>query len=560
MNGTGVITVVLTLLTVRVGAFVTPPQAVAIDGIDGIDGVDASCVSRAVCRRRGGTGSALAELGSSQRRCRRERQQQQQQQQMVLRSSRRHEQTSQQRQRRRFGRAGSAHLFARPTATMNMRLGARTGEGEDELELRRKPPRIPREQQQQQQRQSQGHGQQSRADFLRAGASLAGLTATVLGAQQQAAQAIDLGGVEFGFQDKNKFNIPPEDNPDGLRSPRPLAYRVMYTDPPTTVPFPREFEPNLVKEISGQPLVFFGVHGEDERDQALAAEVMGKLSAKVKDKAAIGLEQVEMQFQPALDAYLAGQGEDLATADAVLAEATQWGDRCAFPFENFLPVFHLARSRGLPLLAMGVDSEKVFDVMQNGMDSLGADDRNAYVSDFKGFVTYVRDKGFQTYADKLIFPSYDRLNEAGLLGKKPPTKPNFFAARILADEALASKAVDWATQNSGKRLFVVQREDHVKFGFGASGRAARIAQSLGNEMSTKSVLINPTAEDSLSLSRSLRLALEYADDLQNGKPLADYLWFSKSPKVNQIPRMVNPEDKGWLESINLYDLKGAAPG
>ena len=88
----------------------------------------------------------------------------------------------------------------------------------------------------------------------------------------------------------------------------------------------------------------------------------------------------------------------------------------------------------------------------------------------------------------------------------------------------------------------------------------RIAESLGSQMSTKSVLINPTAEDSLSLSRSLRLALEYADDLLNGKPLANYLWFSKSPKVNQIPRMVNPEDKGWLESVNLYDFKGAAPG
>lgn len=62
-----------------------------------------------------------------------------------------------------------------------------------------------------------------------------------------------------------------------------------------------------------------------------------------------------MQFQPALDAYIAGQGGDLASADAELAKATQWEDRCAFPFENFLPVFHLARSRGLPLVAMGVD-------------------------------------------------------------------------------------------------------------------------------------------------------------------------------------------------------------
>lgn len=48
-----------------------------------------------------------------------------------------------------------------------------------------------------------------------------------------------------------------------------------------------------------------------------------------------------------------------------------------------------------------LSSEKVFDVMQNGMDSLGEDERNAYVSDFKGFVTYVRDKGFQVYADKV---------------------------------------------------------------------------------------------------------------------------------------------------------------
>lgn len=61
---------------------------------------------------------------------------------------------------------------------MNMRPS--NGEGEDEVELRRQPPRLPRDQQ-----QSRGRGQQSRADFLRAGASLAGLTAVVLGTQQE---------------------------------------------------------------------------------------------------------------------------------------------------------------------------------------------------------------------------------------------------------------------------------------------------------------------------------------------------------------------------------------
>lgn len=40
---------------------------------------------------------------------------------------------------------------------------------------------------------------------------------------------------------------------------------------------------------------------------------------------------------------------------------------------------------------------------------------------------------------QLIFPSYEKLKEEGLLGDKPPSKPNFFSARILADEALASR-------------------------------------------------------------------------------------------------------------------------
>ena len=86
----------------------------------------------------------------------------------------------------------------------------------------------------------------------------------------------------------------------------------------------------------------------------------------------------------------------------------------------------------------------------------------------------------------------------------------------------------------------------------------RIAESFGGALSAKTILINPTAQDSLSENRALRLALAYADDLYAGKPVANYLWFSKSPKINQIPRMVNPEDKGWLESVNLYDFREPA--
>lgn len=48
---------------------------------------------------------------------------------------------------------------------------------------------------------------------------------------------------------------------------------------------------NLVKEISGQRLIFFGVHGDSAADQQLAAGVMEKISTQIGGKAAIGLEQ-----------------------------------------------------------------------------------------------------------------------------------------------------------------------------------------------------------------------------------------------------------------------------
>lgn len=48
-------------------------------------------------------------------------------------------------------------------------------------------------------------------------------------------------------------------------------------------------------------------------------------------------------------------GLSLDEADAKLAEATEWERRSKYPFEAFLPIFHLARSRGLALIALGVD-------------------------------------------------------------------------------------------------------------------------------------------------------------------------------------------------------------
>lgn len=77
------------------------------------------------------------------------------------------------------------------------------------------------------------------------------------------------------------------------------------------------------------------------------------------------------------------------------AASANSGVNCASVVPVRLSTITIGASVRLPF------SENAFQVLQNGMDALEEAERNEYVSDFKGFVTYVRTKGFQKYADEV---------------------------------------------------------------------------------------------------------------------------------------------------------------
>ncbi|CAM9967141.1 unnamed protein product, partial [Phaeothamnion confervicola] len=337
-----------------------------------------------------------------------------------------------------------------------------------------------------------------------------------------------------------------------VRSPRPRVYHVDFTDPPTTKPFPQNQESRAVQQLCDANIVFLGEHRDSEKDRSLQVDILTRKQMLTRKKdLAIGLEQVEQRFQPVLDAYVARTVPDAAEAEAALCRDTEWDARWEWPFDGALPVLRLARQRGLPLLALGTDSEALFKVRREGLEGLTAEERNQYVVDFRGFIQFVKDPGFKLYAEKLIFPAYDQQlertaaaaagNAAG--GRAPfrPSKQNFFAARILGDEAMASRAATYAADRPAGTLVILQGSDRVCYEFGSAARAERIARSFGGALAVQTVLLNPTAQESLSLTPALRLALAYGEDLYATRPLADYLWFSESPPVRLVPRMMPPD-------------------
>ena len=210
---------------------------------------------------------------------------------------------------------------------------------------------------------------------------------------------------------------------------------------------------------------------------------------------AIGLEQVQLQFQPALDAYVAGKisAEDLKVA-------VEWEKRWSWSFDGYLPVFETARKLQIRLVALNVDSEDLGLVELGGFPNLPRERLQRYISDPQGFADFARKTSYKTYVDYVISPSYEMHKDMGILrsiitGQRLDEDmpfARFFSGRILWDEGMASAAYSWTKANPGGLMVGLVGADHVKFQDGIVGRYARMAKG---ERDNISVILNPTLID-----------------------------------------------------------------
>ena len=179
---------------------------------------------------------------------------------------------------------------------------------------------------------------------------------------------------------------------------------------------------------------------------------------------------------------------------------------------------------------------------ENGLGGLTDTEKSKYIVDPKGFISITQNPGFTKYTDRIIVPAYEKLAENGILSKSI-TPETYFAYRIFEDEAVAAKIALSSSRDT--TTIVLLGQGKVKFGFGVQERVERnlmikYQDSQSTPVDVLSILLNPSALDSESLTSQLQLSLGYGPFLKDQRPLANYLWFSKYPPVNILTRMKNP--------------------
>lgn len=249
---------------------------------------------------------------------------------------------------------------------------------------------------------------------------------------------------------------------------------------------------------------------------------------------ALGIAVCPISAQPALDVF------SKTSDETALRESMKDSGVEDAKIDLYLPLLRYAQQQSLDLLAMSPELEDIAAARKSGLKSVDLARRQAYVADPKGFIAQAQDPRYKLYTDRSLLKDFDPTlsNEDNPRG--------FFAERILVHEAGATVAAKYAVKRPESLVAIVAPMPDLRFLLGINGRIPRICAAINpqqnkiNNNAVTTILLNPTAAETLSQSRYLRLEIGTGPEtLDYQTKVADYLWFSSSPKVNMIPRLMN---------------------
>lgn len=195
----------------------------------------------------------------------------------------------------------------------------------------------------------------------------------------------------------------------------------------------------------------------DNRDQKVAfAEVIQALVQEGRT-VTLGFEMFTRPVQPELDWLNANP-----SSEDVFVERSNWKTEWGFPYEVYKPVFDVAKTNRLPLVALNVPREWVRAVSRGGLQGLSADIR-AQMPEIDTSNTFHRE-------------IFDAMMGGHPMGDATQMQ-NIYTSMVVWDTAMADSAKKWmdARPKFPRQIFVVLAgSGHVQYGQGINFQLGRL--------------------------------------------------------------------------------------
>jgi uncharacterized iron-regulated protein len=209
----------------------------------------------------------------------------------------------------------------------------------------------------------------------------------------------------------------------------------------------------LLDYLSPYRVVYVGEIHDSVEDHAAELAILKGLEERHPGAVALGLEMLGRPYQDDVDAYLSGAMEE---KEFMKVWEASWG---AHTFDYYREILHLAREKGMPVVALNASRELRNAVREKGLDGLDPEDAERLP---------------EMDPDD---PYHAAFLEGMLSGHELGTGrlQAFQQVQMLWDETMAQAAADYLASGpgSGKRLVVMAGGNHVRYGFGIPRRLFR---------------------------------------------------------------------------------------
>jgi uncharacterized iron-regulated protein len=243
---------------------------------------------------------------------------------------------------------------------------------------------------------------------------------------------------------------------------------------------------SIVTDLRRSRVIYVGEAHDDYAHHLKQLEIIRKLYA-VHSDIAIGMEQFQSPYQPALDDYVAGR-----LSEKEMLRKTEWYRRWRFDFRLYRPILSFAREQGIPVVALNVPKEITDKVARQGMEGLTQEQRAAVPQEI--------DRSDQAYQERLmqVFSVHPHASEQQF--------ERFLQVQLLWDEGMAQEVVEHLQQHPGRKMVVLAGSGHLEYGSGIPNRVARrLAAPYTILLPADGVLAEPAVADMLLLTGEERL-------------------------------------------------------
>lgn len=209
----------------------------------------------------------------------------------------------------------------------------------------------------------------------------------------------------------------------------------------------------LVEKVADKQVVFVGESHDQYQHHLNQLAIIKGLHARHPDLA-IGLEFFFQPYQKVLDRYIAGEIDE-----AELLRGTQYFDRWRFDYRLYRPIFRYARERGIPLIALNLESEITKKVGKAGVESLTEAEKKRLPTSMD------RDNAAYRKRIKAVYDQHPH--------KQGQNFDHFLDAQLLWDEGMAERAADWLRDNQGRHMVILAGIGHLVYRQGIPDRLER---------------------------------------------------------------------------------------